>query len=148
MVTHKLNLESEVDDQDVVCVHTVLPSYLFVFQLNRLLGLSLFRSKEDVAIRAHQHKFAVYEYNCDVMQQTWRVLENQITATQNESENSLFAQSEQRFYLFPELEQADLLVCVNGLTDAVLKKIQSIGRVMSCYRLPINVHNIKEQLTF
>ncbi|NCG05237.1 MAG: IPExxxVDY family protein [Bacteroidetes bacterium] len=148
MVTHKLNLESEVDDQDVVCVHTVLPSYLFVFQLNRLLGLSLFRSKEDVAIRAHQHKFAVYEYNCDVMQQTWRVLENQITATQNESENSLFAQSEQRFYLFPELEQADLLVCVNGLTDAVLKKIQSIGRVISCYRLPINVHNIKEQLTF
>lgn len=148
MVTHKLNLESEVDDQDVVCVHTVLPAYLFVFQLNRLLGLSLFRSKEDVAIRAHQHKFAVYEYNCDVMQQTWRVLENQITATQNESENSLFAQSEQRFYLFPELEQADLLVCVNGLTDAVLKKIQSIGRVMSCYRLPINVHNIKEQLTF
>ena len=148
MVTHKLNLESEVDDQDVVCVHTVLPAYLFVFQLNRLLGLSLFRSEEDVAIRAHQHKFAVYEYNCDVMQQTWRVLENQITATQNESENSLFAQSEQRFYLFPELEQADLLVCVNGLTDAVLKKIQSIGRVMSCYRLPINVHNIKEQLTF
>ena len=148
MVTHKLNLESEVDDQDVVCVHTVLPSYLFVFQLNRLLGLSLFRSKEDVAIRAHQQKFAVYEYNCDVMQQTWRVLENQITATQNESENSLFAQSEQRFYLFPELEQADLLVCVNGLTDAVLKKIQSIGRVISCYRLPINVHNIKEQLTF
>ena len=148
MVTHKLNLESKVDDQDVVCVHTVLPSYLFVFQLNRLLGLSLFRSKEDVAIRAHQHKFAVYEYNCDVMQQTWRVLENQITATQNESENSLFAQSEQRFYLFPELEQADLLVCVNGLTDAVLKKIQSIGRVISCYRLPINVHNIKEQLTF
>ena len=148
MVTHKLNLESEVDDQDVVCVHTVLPAYLFVFQLNRLLGLSLFRSKEDVAIRAHQHKFAVYEYNCYVMQQTWRVLENQITATQNETENSLFAQSEQRFYLFPELEQADLLVCVNGLTDAVLKKIQSIGRVMSCYRLPINVHNIKEQLTF
>lgn len=148
MVTHKLNLELEVQDQEVVCVHTALPAYLFVFQLNKLLSLSLFRSKEDLSLDVDQHRFAVYEYTCDVMQQTWRVLENQITTTQNESENSLFAQSEQRFYLFPELEQADLLVCVNGLTDAVLKKIQSIGRVISCYRLPINVHNIKEQLTF
>lgn len=148
MVTHKLNLELEVQDQEVVCVHTALPAYLFVFQLNKLLSLSLFRSKEDLSLGVDQHRFAVYEYTCDVMQQTWRVLENQITTTQNESENSLFAQSEQRFYLFPELEQADLLVCVNGLTDAVLKKIQSIGRVMSCYRLPKNMHNIKKQLTF
>jgi hypothetical protein len=148
MVTHTLNLEPEVHDQDVVCVHTALPAYLFVFQLNRLLGLSLFRSKEDIMSNKAQRRFAVYEYNCAIMQQSWRVIENHFTTTQSEAKNSLFTQTEQRFYLFPELEQTDLLVSVNGLTDNVLKKIQSIGRVISCYRLPKKLYNIKEQLTF
>lgn len=148
MIIHKLDLEPEVHDQDVICVHTSLPAYLFVFQLNRLLGLSLFRNKEDLSLSSAHHRFAVYEYHCDVMQQTWRVIENHFNTTKAESEISLFAQSEQRFSLFPELEQTDLLICVNGLTDAVLKKITAIRRVISCYRLPKKLNNIKEQLTF
>lgn len=148
MVTHKLNLEPEVHGQDIVCVHTVLPAYMFVFQLNRLLNLSLFRSNEDLSARTAEHRFAVYEYNCAVMQQTWRVIENHFTTSQNESQESLFPQSEQRFYLFPELDQTDLLVCVNGLTESALKKMQSIGRVISCHRLPEKLYNIKKQLTF
>ncbi len=148
MVTHKLNFEEEEDEQDVVCVHTALPSYLFVFELNKLLGLSLFRTKKDLVPNEANHTFAVYEYNCAVMQQTWRVVENRFNTTQAESENSLFAQSEQRFFLFPELEQTDLLVCANDLSDTRLKKMTAIGRVISCYRLPKKLNKIKKQLTF
>jgi len=68
MVTHTLNLESTTLDQDVLCVTTVLPSYLFVFHLNQLLGLSLVRSKEDLKAENTADRFAVYEYNCEVMQ--------------------------------------------------------------------------------
>jgi len=148
MGTHMLSLETEADEQDVICVHTVLPAYLFVFEFNKLLGLSLIRSNDDIASNALNHRFAVYEHNCAVMQQTWRVIENRFTATQSESENTLFAQSEQRFCLFPELEQTDLLICVNGLSDDALKKITTIKRVISCYPLPKKLNNIKEQLTF
>ena len=70
MVTHTLNLESTTLDQDVLCVTTVLPSYLFVFHLNRLLRLSLVRSKEDLKAENSADRFAVYEYDCDVMQQS------------------------------------------------------------------------------
>lgn len=148
MITHKLSLEPEVHDQDVICVHTALPTYLFVFQLNRLLGLSLCRSNDDIVPKNAPRGFAVYQYNCEVLQQTWRVIENRFTITQNETENSLFAQTEQRFFLFPELDQTDLFVCISGLTETMLRKIQSIGRVISCYRLPKKRNNIKEQLTF
>ena len=148
MVTHKLNFEPEVNDQDVVCVHTALPTYLFVFELNKLLGLSLFRTKKDLVPNEANHTFAVYEHNCSVMQQTWRVIENRFKTTQAESENSLFAQSEQRFLLFPELEQTDVLVCANDLSNTVLKKMTTIGRVISCYRLPKKLNKIKKQLTF
>lgn len=148
MVTHKLDIETEEDEQDIVCVHTALPTYLFAFELNRLLGLSLFRTKKDLVPNNANHTFAVYEYNCDVMQQTWRVVENRFNTTQTESENSLFPQSEQRFLLFPELEQTDLLVCANDLSETQLKKMTTIGRVISCYRLPKKLNKIKKQLTF
>lgn len=148
MVTHTLNLESTTLDQDVLCVTTVLPSYLFVFHLNRLLGLSLIRSNEDLRAENTANSFAVYEYNCDVMQQSWRVVENQVVSTAPSVQVGMFDETEQRSLLFAGLSQTDLLVCVNGMTDNLVKRIQSINHVMSCSLLPKNRNKIKEKLTF
>ena len=148
MVTHTLNLESSTLDQDVLCVTTVLPSYLFVFHLNRLLGLSLVRSNEDLSFESTVGSFAVYEYDCDVIQQSWRVVENHVISTALSAHVGMFDQTEQRSCLFPGLSQTDLLVCVNGMTNSLMKRIQSINRVMSCSLLPKNRNKIKEKLTF
>ena len=148
MVTHTLNLESSTLDQDVLCVTTVLPSYLFVFHLNRLLGLSLVRSNEDLSFESTVGSFAVYEYDCDVIQQSWRVVENHVISTALSAHVGMFDQTEQRRFLFPGLSQTDLLVCVNGMTNSLVKRIQSINRVMSCSLLPKNRNIIKEKLTF
>ena len=148
MVTHTLNLESTTLDQDVLCVTTVLPSYLFVFHLNRLLGLSLIRSNEDLRVENTANSFAVYEYDCDVMQQSWRVVENQVVSTAPSVQVGMFDETEQRSLLFAGLPQTDLLVCVNGMKDNLVKRIQSISRVMSCSLLPKNRNKIKEKLTF
>lgn len=148
MVTHKLHFQPEVHDQDVVCVNTVLPAYMFVFELNKALGIALFRCREDIAITDSKQSFALYEYHSSLMQKTWRVVENRFTAAGLGAKDSLFAQTERRFFLFPELQQTDLLVCVNGLTNSALKKIKNIGQVSSCYRLPNKLNKIKEQLTF
>lgn len=147
MLTHKLSLEPE-NDLDVLCVNTALPSYLFVFTLNRILGFSFHRCHEDIQMHMQPEGFAVYEYDCDMLQQTWRVIENHVATTSNFQSNGLFEQTEKKVFLFPELPQVDLLVCVNGLTETIVKKIQSIGRVISCYRLPKQLNAIKEQLTF
>ena len=131
MVTHTLNLESTTLDQDVLCVTTVLPSYLFVFHLNRLLGLSLIRSNEDLRAENTANSFAVYEYDCDVMQQSWRVVENQVVSTAPSVQVGMFDETEQRSLLFAGLSQTDLLVCVNGMTDNLVKRIQSISDLIN-----------------
>lgn len=148
MVTLSLSLESTIIDQDVLCVTTVLPSYLFVFHLNRLLQLSLVRSKKDLLVESCTDSFAVYEYDCDVMQQTWRVVENQFVSAAPSAQDGLFNETERRSLLFADLSQTDLLVCVNGTTHKIAKKIQSISRVMSCFPLPKKLNKIKEKLTF
>jgi hypothetical protein len=148
MVTLSLTLESTIIDQDVLCVTTVLPSYLFVFHLNRLLKLSLVRSKKDLLVESCVDSFAVYEYDCDVMQQTWRVVENQFVSAAPSTQEGLFNETERRSLLFADLSQTDFLVCVNGMTYNIEKKIQSISRVMSCFPLPKKLIKIKEKLTF
>ena len=146
-LTHKLHLEPE-NDQDVLCVNTALPSYLFVFKLNRMLGFSFQRSHEDIRMHTPPQRYAVYEYDCEVLQQSWYVVENHVTTTADIHANSLFVQTEKKVFLFPELPQVDLLVCVNELTETIVKKIQTLERVISCYRLPKRLNNLKEQLTF
>ena len=148
MLTHKLHLAPDVHDQDVLCVHTTLPAYLFVFHLNRTLGISLYREKEDLMVQPSKRAFAVYAYESFLMQQSWRVVENQRITTQKSSVNGLFDKIEQRTYLYPQLDQVDLLVCVNELTEALFKKIQQLTHVISCYRLPNNHVYIKKELTF
>ena len=148
MVTHTLSLESTALDQDVLCVTTVLPSYLFVFRLNRLLGLSLARSKEDLKVENNADSFAVYEYDCVVMQQSWHVIENHVVSTAPPEQLGMFDGAEQRRLLFPDLSQTDLLICVNDMTDNIAKKIRSISRVISCSELPKEYNKIKEKLTF
>jgi hypothetical protein len=148
MVTHTLSLESTALDQDVLCVTTVLPSYLFVFRLNRLLGLSLARSKEDLKLEDAADSFAVYEYDCVVMQQSWRVIENHVVSTSPPEQLGMFDRTEQRRLLFPALSQTDLLICVNDMTENIAKKIRSISRVISCSELPNKYNKIKEKLTF
>ena len=148
MVTHTLSLESTALDQDVLCVTTVLPSYLFVFHLNRLLGLSLARSKEDLKLENAADSFAVYEYDCVVMQQSWRVIENHVVSTSPPEQLGMFDRTEQRRLLFPALSQTDLLICVNDMTENIAKKIRSISRVISCSELPKKYNKIKEKLAF
>lgn len=148
MVTHTLDLAPITYDQDVLCVTTVLPSYLFVFHLNRILGLSLTRSREDLLGNTATKTFAVYEYTCDVMQQSWRVVENKHIATETTVGGGLFNETEKQTLLFAQLTQADLLVCVHELTEEMIQKIKSIGRVISCYQLPKQLNYIKEKLTF
>ena len=148
MVTHTLNLESTTLDQDVLCVTTVLPSYLFVFHLNQLLGLSLVRSKEDLKAENTADRFAVYEYNCEVTQQSWLLVENQIVSTTTNGQIGLFKETDRRSLLFADLSQTDFLVCVNGITDNLVKRVQSIRRVMLCSLLPKKHNKIKEKLTF
>ena len=148
MVTHTLSLESTALDQDVLCVTTVLPSYLFVFRLNRLLGLCLARSKEDLKVENNADSFAVYEYDCVVMQQSWHVIENHVVSTAPLEQLGMFDGAEQRRLLFPDLSQTDLLICVNDMTDNIAKKIRSISRVISCSELPKKYNKIKEKLTF
>ena len=112
------------------------------------MKLSLVRSKKDLLVESCADSFAVYEYDCDVMQQTWRVVENQFVSTVPSDQEGLFGETEKRSLLFPGLSQTDLLVCVNGMTHGLVKKIQSISRVMSCYPLPKKLNIIKEKLTF
>jgi hypothetical protein len=100
MVTHKLNLETEAHDQDIICVNTALPAYVFVFELNKLLGLSLFRCEEDLVPYVANHTFAVYEYNSAVMQQTWRVIENRFNTTISETETAFLHKANSAFVFF------------------------------------------------
>ena len=146
MPSHALKIDFDTDELKVVCVNSPLPSYLFVFLLNKKLKLHLYRSDKDIGGADKNVSYAVYEYRCDVLQNTWRIIENRCDSTKEQNQTSLFSRLDQRSLLFPKLKTTDFFICLNELSSSCFNKIKSVNQTVSCFMLPKNQSLIKRQL--
>ena len=146
MSSRALKIDFDTDELKVVCVNSPLPSYLFVFLLNKKLKLHLCRSAKDMGDADKNVSYAVYEYHCDVLQNTWRVIENRCDFSHEQNQDSLFSRMDQRSLLFPRLKTTDFFICLNELSSSCFNKIKSVSQTVSCFMLPKNQSFIKRQL--
>ena len=146
MSSRALKIDFDTDELKVVCVNSPLPSYLFVFLLNKKLKLHLCRSAKDMGDADKNVSYAVYEYHCDVLQNTWRVIENRWDSSHEQNHDSLFSRMDQRSLLFPRLKTTDFFICLNELSSSCFNKIKSGSQTVSCFMLPKNQSFIKRQL--
>ena len=146
MRSRTLKIDFGTDELKVVCVNSPLPSYLFVFLLNKKLKLRLCRTAKDMGDTDKNISFAVYEYRCDVLQNTWRVIENRCDSSKKQNQASLFSLMDQRNLLFPKLKTTDFFICLNELSSSCFNKIKSVSQTVSCFMLPKNQSFIKRQL--
>ena len=146
MRSRTLKIDFGTDELKVVCVNSPLPSYLFVFLLNKKLKLRLCRTAKDMGDTDKNISFAVYEYRCDVLQNTWRVIENRCDCSKEQNQTSLFSHMDQRNLLFPKLKTTDFFICLNALSSSCFNKIKSVNQTVSCFMLPKNQSLIKHQL--
>ena len=146
MSSRALKIDFDTDELKVVCVNSPLPSYLFVFLLNKKLKLHLCRSAKDMGEADKNVSYAVYEYRCDVLQNTWRVIENRCDSSHEQNQDYLFYLMDQRSLLFPRLKTTDFFICLNELSSSCFNKIKSVSQTVSCFMLPKNQSFIKRQL--
>ena len=146
MPSRALKIDFNTDELKVVCVNCPLPSYLFVFLLNKKLKLRLCRSAKDMGGAEKNVSYAVYEYRCNVLQNTWRVIENRCDSSKEQNQTSLFSRMDQRNLLFPKLKTTDFFICLNELSSSCFNKIKSVNQTVSCFMLPKNQSLIKHQL--
>ena len=146
MSSRALKIDFDTDELKVVCVNSPLPSYLFVFLLNKKLKLHLCRSAKDMGDADKNVSYAVYEYHCDVLQNTWRVIENRCDSSHEQNQDSLFSRMDQRSLLFPRLKTTDFFICLNELSSSCFNKIKSVSQTVSCFMLPKNQSFIKLSL--
>ena len=146
MSSRALKIDFDNDELKVVCVNSPLPSYLFVFLLNKKLKLHLCRSAKDMGDADKNVSYAVYEYHCDVLQNTWRVIENRCDSSHEQNHDSLFSRMDQRSLLFPRLKTIDFFICLNELSSSCFNEIKSVNQTVSCFMLPKNQSFIKRQL--
>ena len=146
MSSRALKIDFDTDELKVVCVNSPLPSYLFVFLLNKKLKLHLCRAAKDMGEADKNVSYAVYEYRCDVLQNTWRVIENRCDSSHEQNQDSLFSRMDQRSLLFPRLKTTDFFICLNELSSSCFNKIKSVSQTVSCFMLPKNQSFIKPLL--
>tara|TARA_A100001011_G_scaffold302225_1_gene315865 strand:+ start:697 stop:1143 length:447 start_codon:yes stop_codon:yes gene_type:complete len=146
MPSRALKIDFDTDELKVVCVNSPLPSYFFVFLLNKKLKLRLCRSAKDMGDAEKNVSYAVYEYRCNILQNTWRVIENRCDSSKEQNQTSLFSRMDQRNLLFPKLKTTDFFICLNELSSSCFDEIKSVNQTVSCFMLPKNQSLIKHQL--
>lgn len=160
MKVHKLNLEDlEEDFFALFAIHTELEEYKLAYNLNRYLGLHLKRCNKDLDFNYLHASFSIFDWRDDKQDINWVLISNkcQSEIPRTVSSGTLsFEDTETETittFLIPEQKKSDYILKVEGIEEEstemdVLRKIQQIPAIQTCYTLEIDkLKSIKNLIT-
>jgi len=150
---HMLNLDTQVTDYTLICIHTTLEDYRLAYYINKVLGISLNRRAEDLDFNNNKGAFSLYEYNDKTFYLTYNLIANKHldVAFETSKRNALFYNtllSETKItYLIDDKKKVDYFLKISGdvslqKVNCIIEKINSINQVITSYAT--NPENIKQ----
>ena len=157
MATLKLDIdECEELDFHLLAIHTSLEDFRLAYFLNQKLQLNLSKNNDEVKIKNKEgntffSRFTFEDIKNDVF---WNLIENEneITLKQNNTNQGLFAESENAFttkdFLLPEYKKVNYFLKIDAPKESVIPteivtQIKSIDKISTVYF--IDLENIKSK---
>ena len=159
MGTYKLLLDEDLGfDFQLIAIHTSLEGYHITYLLNKVLGLNLARTPEDLTITKEKHSvdFPLFEYVDTQKYVTYHFFNNRIKTVMQDSAQGLFdnenAVSVSNLFI-NDLPKVDYLLKVYDESNAFAKakliaSIKSIPQVVTAYNVDIDQLKTKQNLIF
>lgn len=162
MSTTMLVLEEEFEyDFSLIAIHCSLEDYRMAFMINKLMGLRLSRTKEDLSFKGYgfEVNFPRYHFEDEKKYITYNLLGNKFKARVDRSKISsdLFAEIEHNaiktINLVPEYKSADYLLLYdahfkNTSITLFLNKLKEIPQIITAYEIEVEELKSKKNLIF
>ena len=164
MAIHKLDLDYEdaLDPYALLAIHCTQADYRMGYLLNRKLGISLRRCKEDLEVfYNHQPvRFALFEFEDDTQYTQIHLVSNSgegMVPDQNPNAQDLFGSlstpSNRKYHLLPEFKQADYFLKIsssknNANENVIVSRINEIAQVITAYVVDLPLVKSKSNLIF
>lgn len=155
MQIHSLGLDICEEEYSLIGIHTTLEDFKLAYLLNKNLGTSFYKSKEDLNFEKmeKQTSFSIFNYSNVEYDFEWFLIANSSKRENQTESNELLLTSETKTYLIPEKKKVDFFIKITGnlaysFVAETIDKIKTIDQVITSYSIDKNTLKSKDFLIF
>ena len=152
MSIHKLSASDFESDYTLIAIHSQSEPYKLAYEINLKLNTSLKKSSFDISFKNKVSVFDLYKHESEIYNTKLYLISNKSIEKESQIKNKLlFNDYSISSFLIPELKKAEFLIKIEGggfNIDSLLKKLNKIDSVVSCYRASIDNVKSKYNLIF
>ncbi len=155
MQIHSLGLDICEEEYSLIGIHTTLEDFKLAYLLNKKLGTSFYKSKQDLNFEKmeKQTSFSIFNYLNKEYDFDWFLIANSSKRENQTESNELLLTSETKTYLIPEKKKVDFFIKISGNLDysfvaEITDKIKTIDQVITSYSIDKNTLKSKDFLIF
>jgi|TARA_B100001540_G_C15681472_1_gene585009 hypothetical protein len=151
MAVYKINSSDLENDYILIAVHSNSEAYKLAFEINRKLKTKLEKSLSDITFEGNNSVFELYKHISETYNTKLYLISNKSSDETRVSDFTLFESLSVSKHLIPELKKAEFLIKIEGggfKTESLLRKLNEIDSIVSCYSTKINNSKSKYNLIF
>ena len=139
MSKYLLSLNEINEAFELIAIHSSSEPHDLVFEINRSMGLNLFRTKHDIGFKKNNEKYMVYKsdgYNKS--ESLFLYMNTFYDLKETKSTNLLFNSTPSKSVLLPEVKSADYIIKYVGEKKNIkyfVKSLSLMKQISSCYSL-------------
>jgi|TARA_B100000902_G_scaffold387892_1_gene432663 hypothetical protein len=151
MTIHKINSSDFENDYSLIAVHSNAEAYKLAFEINLKLKTNLEKSPFNITFKGNNSVFELFKHVSETYNTKLYLISNKSFVETKTSTTSLFENFSVSRHLIPELKKAEFLIKIEGggfKIDSLLKKLNEINSIVSCYLTKVNSDKSKYNLIF
>ena len=155
MQIHSLGLDFCEEEYSLIGIHTTLEDFKLAYLLNKNLGTSFYKSKEDLNFEKmeKQASFSIFNFTNIEYDFEWFLIANSSKRENQTESNELLLTSETKTYLIPEKKKVDFFIKISGnlqysFVAKTIDEIKKIDQVITSYSIDKNTLKSKDFLIF
>ncbi|HNQ27983.1 MAG TPA: IPExxxVDY family protein [Aquaticitalea sp.] len=160
MAKHQLLLDDFYDPSFIlIAIHSRLEDYRLAYMLNKYLGVSLSRLRQDLDYNYLDASFAIYQWEDTERQDVWNLIANVCKKEEAslQSSGTLFQQGAtnilKTYYLLPEFKKVDYFIKVTSDDasidgDDLVGELNAIPQIVASYVIEPERIKTKNNLIF
>ena len=151
MLKHRLSSDDLENDYTLIAIHSNTEPYKLAFEINQKLKIQLKRCRCDVTFDGNNSMFDLYKHISETYNTKLYLISNKSISEKKIKDQLLFENLSESFFLIPELKKVEFLIKIEGggfNIQNLLKKLNELDSIISCYRAKITAAKSKYNIIF
>ena len=151
MTVHRLSSDELENDYTLIAIHSNTEPFKLAFEINQKIKIQLKRCSYDLSFDGNDSVFDLYKHSSETYNTKLFLILNKSFNEKKIKDQLLFKNLSESSFLIPELKKVEYLLKIEGggfNNKSLLRKLNELDSIISCYRVQISGAKSKYNLIF